>query len=81
LEVAKALGPRGVRLGLPRHDQHTSHDSFAKDEVRKNVAAATGLKREGRAEEVAGVVVFLASEEAAFVNGVSLGVNGGLLFS
>jgi 3-oxoacyl-[acyl-carrier protein] reductase len=81
--MAKELGPRGVRVNsvCPGMISTTFHDTFTKDEVRKNVAAATALKREGRAEEVADVVVFLASEEAAFVNGVNLDVNGGLLFS
>ena len=81
--MAKELGPRGVRVNsvCPGMISTTFHDTFTKDEVRKNVAAATSLKREGRAEEVADVVVFLASEEAAFVNGVNLDVNGGLLFS
>jgi 3-oxoacyl-[acyl-carrier protein] reductase len=39
---------------------------------------ATPLNRLGRPEEVAGVVVFLASEAASFITGTSIDVNGGL---
>ena len=43
--------------------------------------AATPLKREGRAEEVADLVAYLASPESSFVTGASVDINGGLFFS
>jgi 3-oxoacyl-[acyl-carrier protein] reductase len=81
--MAKELGPKGIRVNAvcPGMIATTFHDTFTRAEVRANVAAATPLRREGRAEEVADVVAFLASEEAAFVNGASLDVNGGSYFS
>jgi 3-oxoacyl-[acyl-carrier protein] reductase len=39
---------------------------------------ATPLKRLGRPEEVASVVVFLASDAASFITGTSIDVNGGI---
>jgi len=57
------------------------HDTFTKDEVRKNIANATPLRREGNAQEVADIVAYLASDESTFLTGVNLDVNGGLLFS
>jgi 3-oxoacyl-[acyl-carrier protein] reductase len=45
------------------------------------VAAATPLRREGTADEAAAAAVFLASGEAAFINGACLDVNGGAGFS
>lgn len=81
--MAKELGPRGIRVNsvCPGMIGTSFHDTFSKDEVRKAVAAATPLKREGRPEEVAEVVAFLVSDAASFLNGVNLDVNGGLVFS
>jgi len=49
--------------------------------VRKNVANATPLKREGVSEDVANLMCYLASDEAAFVTGANIDINGGMLFS
>ena len=59
----------------------TFHDEFTKDEVRKNVAASTPLRREGQAAEVADLVTYLASSESSFLTGTSVDINGGLAFS
>ena len=56
-------------------------EALTKDAVRASVAAATPLRREGEAAEVASLVAYLASDEASFVTGASLDINGGLLFS
>ncbi|MCS6857430.1 MAG: SDR family oxidoreductase, partial [Sandaracinaceae bacterium] len=49
------------------------------DELRKRMIEQTPLGRIGKPEEVAPAVVYLASDEAAFVTGQVLRVNGGLL--
>eukprot|EP00903_Cladosiphon_okamuranus_P004242 g4240.t1 len=81
--MAKELGPRGIRVNAlcPGMISTTFHDTFTKDEVRKNVANGTPLRREGSPSEVASIVAFFASEEAAFLTGVNLDTNGGLMFS
>jgi 3-oxoacyl-[acyl-carrier protein] reductase len=57
------------------------HDTFTKTEVRANVANATALKREGEANEVANLVVYLASNESSYITGTNIDINGGLSFS
>ena len=81
--IAKELGPQGIRVNslCPGVISTTFHDTFSKDEVRKNIANATPLRREGKAQEVADAVSYLASQEASFINGVNLDINGGLFFS
>jgi 3-oxoacyl-[acyl-carrier protein] reductase len=81
--MAKELGPSNIRVNCvcPGMISTTFHDSFTKDAVRANVAAGTPLKREGRAEEVADLVGYLASDESSFLTGTSVDINGGLFFS
>lgn len=80
--MAKELGP-GIRVNAvcPGMIDTDFHNIFTRDEVRANVAGATPLKREGSSEEVANLVSFLASEEASFMTGNNVDINGGLLFS
>jgi 3-oxoacyl-[acyl-carrier protein] reductase len=80
--LAKELGPRKIRVNCvsPGMINTTFHNTFTKPEVRQKVAASTPLNREGEACEVADLVVYLASENASFVNGASVEINGGTYF-
>ncbi|WP_299947637.1 glucose 1-dehydrogenase [uncultured Microbulbifer sp.] len=81
--MAKELGPQNIRVNAlcPGMISTTFHDVFTKDAVRANVASATPLKREGKAGEVADAVAYLASDEASFLTGTNVDINGGLFFS
>ena len=80
--LAKELGPDiRVNAVCPGMIDTDFHNVFTKDEVRSNVAQATPLKREGTSEDVANLVAYLASDEAAFITGANIDINGGLLFS
>lgn len=81
--MAKELGPKGIRVNAlcPGLIGTKFHDDFTKDEVRSKVASVTPLRREGQAEEVADLVVYLTTENASFINGNNIDINGGLAFS
>ena len=81
--MAKELGPKGIRVNAvcPGLIGTKFHHDFTKDEVRTKVAAGTPLRREGQADEVADIVAYLASNEASFVTGNNIDINGGLAFS
>ena len=81
--MAKELGPKGIRINAlcPGLIGTKFHDDFTKDEIRDKVAGMTPLRREGQASEVADLVAYLASDEASFVTGNNVDINGGLAFS
>jgi 3-oxoacyl-[acyl-carrier protein] reductase len=81
--LAKELAPRKIRVNAvcPGMIDTTFHDTFTAPEVRQRVASMTPVGREGRPEDVAKLVVFLASDAASFVNGANVDINGGILFS
>jgi 3-oxoacyl-[acyl-carrier protein] reductase len=81
--LAKELGPKGIRVNCvsPGMINTTFHNTFTKPEVRTNVAAATPLRREGEAGEVADLVLYLASDASSFINGESVEINGGSYFA
>ncbi len=57
----------------------TSMTAVLSDEFKQNAIKQIPLGRVGSPEDVASAVCFLASEEAAYITGQVLGVNGGLL--
>ncbi len=81
--MSKELGPKGIRVNAvcPGLIGTKFHDDFTKDDIREKVASNTPLRREGSAKEVADLVAYLASDEASFINGNNVDINGGLAFS
>lgn len=81
--MAKELGPQGIRVNslCPGMIATTFHDTFTKDEVRTKVAANTPLRREGKPEEVADLIAYLATDSSSFITGNNIDINGGLAFS
>jgi meso-butanediol dehydrogenase / (S,S)-butanediol dehydrogenase / diacetyl reductase len=79
--LALEYGSRGVRINAVAPSL-TSTEATADLEKSEVVMAAfrdrLPIGRAATPEEVAGVIAFLASEDALFVNGVNLPIDGGL---
>lgn len=78
--LARFLAPFGVRVnGVAPHAIETEMSAQWSEERRREVISSIPLGRMGKPEEVARVVLFLASDEASFVTGEIVDVNGGAL--
>ena len=77
--LAQEVGSRGITVNLvaPGFVQTAMTDALPEAQ-RAKLVEATPLGRMGRPEDVAAAVVYLASDEAAWVTGATLHVNGGL---
>ena len=81
--LSKELAPRKIRVNCvsPGLIDTTFHDTFTSPEIRKVVAGRTSVGREGKPEDVANAVLFLASNDSAYITGESIEVNGGIYFA
>jgi 3-oxoacyl-[acyl-carrier protein] reductase len=77
--LCKEAGPRGVRANVVAPGIiETDQAAGMTPEIRKRYEALAALGRLGTPEDVADVVVFLASDAARFVSGQSIVVDGGI---
>jgi 3-oxoacyl-[acyl-carrier protein] reductase len=75
---AKELGPKGITANAVAPGFIATNMTDAIPEaVREQVIASIPVKRMGDPKDIAHAYLYLASEEAGFVNGQVLGVNGG----
>jgi 3-oxoacyl-[acyl-carrier protein] reductase len=79
--LAGELGPLGVRVNCvaPGLVYPTQASSSTRAQFRESIIAATPLRRIARPEDIAGPVLFLASEWSGFMTGQVLFVDGGLV--
>ena len=79
--LAKELAPYGVRVNAvsPGVIDTPYHEQFSTPEAIKNFVAAIPLGRVGTAQEVAQVILFLASDAASYLTGETIEINGGML--
>ena len=77
--LAQEMGSRNITVNAvaPGYVE-TDMTSNLSAELKEKMLANIPLKRMGRAEDVAAAVKFLASEEAAYITGHVLDVNGGI---
>jgi len=90
--VAKQLGPKGIRSNaicpgptdtpMLRVFTDPKRSGLGEDDYAEQLAIrskAIPLRRAGTAEDIASVALFLASDDSAFVTGVTMPVDGGML--
>ncbi|MCD8504383.1 MAG: SDR family oxidoreductase [Burkholderiaceae bacterium] len=87
--MAAAFGPRGVRVNGVNPGQTLTdrlkeglkatcrQEGIDMDEALKRATAKVPLGRLATAEEIAQAVVFLASEQASYITGVNISMDGG----
>jgi 3-oxoacyl-[acyl-carrier protein] reductase len=78
--LARHLAKYGINVNaVSPHAIETEMSAQWSDERRKEIIASIPLGRLGKPEDVAEAVLFLASDEASFITGEILDVNGGAL--
>jgi 3-oxoacyl-[acyl-carrier protein] reductase len=76
--LAEELGPSGIRVNAVGGGMIlTDVNAFMPQTLKDQIAQRTPLRRNGRPEEVASAILFLASDQAAFITGAYLTVDGG----
>ncbi len=79
LSLAKELGPSNIRVNAVCPGLiDTKMNSELDDETIKSIVDSTPLNRIGKPEDVANLCLFLASEDAGFITGQLITIDGGL---
>ena len=83
--LAKETARRGVRVNAVAPGPIETPMMHAAEELGEvgqrfvqGMIASTAMRRSGRPEEVAATIAYLASDDASFVTGETIGVSGGL---
>ena len=78
--IAKELGSRHITVNAiaPGYIQTEMTDNLDETSI-DNLMKAIPLQRLGKPQEIANLVCFLASEEAAYITGQTLNVDGGMV--
>src|SRR6266496_4348454 len=74
---AAEYGPRGVRVNAVSPGPTRTEGTEAMGEALEQLAAQAPAGRPATADEIAEAIVFLATDRASFIHGVTLAVDGG----
>jgi 3-oxoacyl-[acyl-carrier protein] reductase len=76
--VARQLGPFGVTCNaIAPHAVMTEMMKYWTDEKKQRAADAIPVRRLGTVEDIAHLICFLSSDDASFINGETVNINGG----
>ncbi len=76
--LARDLGPRGVTVNIVHPGSTDTDMNPAAGERADAQRAKMAIPRYGKPEDIAGLVTYLASEEARFVTGAGFAIDGGV---
>ncbi len=78
--VAKEFGPRGITVNAvaPGFIKTAMTDKLS-DEIKSHYESQIPLGRFGEVEDIANAVLFLAGENASYITGQVISVNGGMI--
>jgi len=80
MAIAREVGSRNITCNAVAPGFiETAMTAALGDEFKQNAVKQIPLGRVGSSEDVAGAVAFLASDDASYITGHVLGVNGGML--
>ena len=91
--LSRELAPEGITVNnvLPGFTEtgrirqiigdRARNENRSEDDIRRDMEGAIPARRFATADETGGVIAFLCSPAAAYVNGVSLAVDGGRMAS
>jgi 3-oxoacyl-[acyl-carrier protein] reductase len=78
--LAKELGSRNITVNCVAPGFiETDMTSFLDDDSKVNIINSIPLNRLGKADDVSDLVMFLASDEASYITGQTISIDGGLL--
>jgi 3-oxoacyl-[acyl-carrier protein] reductase len=75
--LSRDLGPRGITINNVQPGPVDTELNPATGEFAEMLVKLMALPRYGTADEIAGMVAYLASPEAAFITGANLMIDGG----
>jgi NAD(P)-dependent dehydrogenase (short-subunit alcohol dehydrogenase family) len=80
--LAKELGPKGITANIvapgPIETDFNTGAIRNNPQMKERLASLSPLNRVGEADDIGGVVAFLCSEEAKWINGQRIEVSGGI---
>jgi len=80
--IAKELGPKGIRANVvapgPIETDFNNAGIRSNPEMKNRLSSLSPLGRVGQADDIGGVVAFLCTDDARWINGQRIEVSGGI---